>query len=133
MRSLRKRGGALNRPALLARLGWIEDGEADGGADAGLAGQPDAAAHLLDRLAGDREPEPGALRDLRVGADELVEDPRLFLLGNAEAVVLDLDPPVAAVLLAGADPHPARLSGLAVLDGITHQVDEHQLGPGGVD
>src|ERR1700710_2028346 len=68
-----------------------------------------------------------------MGADELVEDPRLHRLGDAAAVVPNLDSPVAAFLVPGGDPHPARAPRLAILDGVAEEVDEHELGAGGVD
>src|SRR5690348_13204814 len=62
-------------------------GERERRTPAGLALHPDPASVQLDELAGEREPETGALRFLLRGAHlaELLEDGLLVLRGDADA------------------------------------------------
>ena len=125
----RRRGLRLG----LGRLGHhLEvDGEPERAAAPRLAGRADRAAHQLDQLAADAQPEPGAAvlaRGRGVGLGERLEQP-LGLLG------VDADPGVGD-LEAHAAPARARLAlgdahgDLALrgeLDRVADQVGEHLL------
>src|SRR5438067_1016968 len=82
--------GRLRRPALSGEAG----GEAEGGAAARLAGQPDRAVHHFAELLRNAEPEPGAaIPPCRrtVGLGEGVENVPLFFHRNADAGVTDFE------------------------------------------
>ena len=70
-----------------------------------LADEGKLAAHQLRKLVADRQAEPGAAeprRDVGIGLDELLEDCRLSILGNADAGVFHLDGQSGAILDRGA-------------------------------
>src|SRR5204862_2384772 len=93
--------------------------------DAGGRGDPDPAAHVLDELAADVEPEAGsadALLHERVDAVELLEDPLLLLPGDPEALVAHGEPRVAVV---GVDPDLDVAAVRRVLRGVLDQVYQH--------
>src|SRR5258708_9728764 len=113
------RPGASGRRVGLAGGGGIHYREVEGAAGSGLALEPDLAVELIDGGAGDGEAEAGAVGDLGMGADELLEDQGLHVLGDAEAVVGDADAPVGGLLALDGDAHPAvRLACGRVLDGV---------------
>src|SRR5262249_44463196 len=85
------------------------------------AREADPAAVGLDDLARDREPQPhaGDAAGARLAAEELREDARLVLVGNAQPLVLDEDPCDVRVTLAR---HLDHTSGRRVLDRVRDQV-----------
>ena len=111
--------------------------EPEGRAAAGFAGQADVAAHELQQLAGDGQPQPGAavLAGRRtIGLREGLEQERLLRRGQADARVPHLNLEGKAVaqqrILGPYDQLNPALFGK--LDRIAHQVYQHLLDPSGV-
>ncbi len=105
----------------------------EGAAAAGLAGDADAAAHPLDDLLGDGQPEPGAavVPARRVlGLRERPEQAGQALRRHADARVGDLDAHAGDVR-AGGKPRHVRDDAAAgrELDRVAQQVDEHLAQP----
>ena len=103
---------------------------------AGLAFDPQAAAHVFDELACDGQTQPGAAEAARggaVGLREGPEQPRLLLGVEPHAGVLD---PAVQGVVVGVDALYFEADGdvalLGELDGVGAQVDQHLAQPGGV-
>ncbi len=97
----------------------------EGGALAGGAGGPDAAAVLVDDAATDGEAEAGAAQGAGVGGVallEAVEDVFELVGGDAAALVADLDEGFAVVEIAGGEVDLA--AGGRELDGVRDEVVE---------
>ena len=100
-------------------------GEVEGGAVAGLAGGPDAAAVLVDDGAADGEAEAGAAHGAGVGGVDLLEaleDVFELVFGDAATEVLDFDDGFDVVDGAGAELDLA--AGGGELDGVGDEVGE---------
>src|SRR5207244_1053507 len=129
---------ARQRPPCWRRIYLDRAGEADDedGADPGGALHLDAAAVGLDRVAGDRQAQAGALSVAAaraVGLVEALEDPAELLGGDAAAGVGDpqldqLAAPLGAAARREGD-HPADRG---VLDGVVDEVAHHLAEAAGI-
>ena len=83
---------------------------------------------LLHDRVGDRQPEAGALADL-LRREERIEDLRLQLVGNARAVVVDLEHHrfLLGVVPGANDEHAAAVGREHRLLGVDDQVEQHLL------
>src|SRR5262249_29436676 len=126
-RARERRDVAPDRPLHAAR-GAEADGEVEGRAAPRLARNADPAAHELDELLRDREPETGAAvapRRRRVDLAERPEEPLAALGGDPDPRVADLEAEHGVVALAPVD--PSRRDDLALggeLDPVRDQVEE---------
>src|SRR5262249_27796412 len=107
--------------------------EPERAAPAGLALEPDAAAHELDEMARDREAETGAAvatRRAAVRLGEALEHRLLPVERDADAGVLDADPQGRARFrFVQARREHADLAALRELDRVSQQVDEDLAQP----
>ena len=108
--------------------------EAEGRAAAGLTGHADIAAHGLEQIFADGQPQARAAKargDFGVGLLKGHEQPALLLLGHADAVVPhgktqgDFISRIPQQLYGKADAAP----GIGEFDGIAQQIDEHLVEP----
>ena len=110
---------------LYVALGSLLQCECEGAAYAELAANRYALAVSLDNVLNDSQAQACAsllARTTSVGAVEALEDTLCVLLGNAQAVVLDLDKDLVQQV-AEADYGRAIL--LAVANRVDHKVDQH--------
>ena len=100
-------------------------GEPEGGAVSRIAPGSDHAAHQLDKLLADREPEAGPAISPGgggIGLRKLGEQLRLRLRRDADAGIGDLDSTGAGLTLSHLD---QDVTVVRELDGVAHEVDEH--------
>ncbi|MNY39297.1 hypothetical protein D3C86_1739740 [compost metagenome] len=96
-----------------------------------FTGDPDTAAHLLDQVFADRQSQPGAAKALRhflAGLGKALENLRLHLRRNANAVVGDAHPQAIAATPFGLRKQrhvDTDLAALGELDGIGQQVAQN--------
>ena len=93
--------GAAGRAFVFAVLGSNRELDRGSRATTAVRGDPDAAVHAMHELAADVEAEAcsaDAAGQVRVEAEELLEDPRLLGRRDAEALVDDAEPDVVAGL-----------------------------------
>ena len=112
------------------------NGEPERAADAGLALQPDLAAHQLDEASADHEPEarsPEAPRRRRVGLAEGLEQAALHVRRDPDSGVADLHLEIERVGLRRRHRHRRDdLAALRELDGVADQVREDLTEAAGV-
>ena len=112
------------------------DPDAEGGADALLAGDADIAAHHFCQTPGQRQPEAGAAELAAhgdIGLGEGLEQAGEAFLGETDTRIFDVDPQADAICLTGlqADAHLDPAGG-GELDGIGQQVEQDLLDAQGV-
>ncbi len=123
-----------NDPSRARRRAHAEpDREEERGPDAGLALEPDAAAHQLDQPAADRQPEAGAAvlaRGGHVGLRERLEQLRRLLRRHADARVAhrELELHLLAGPLEQLDVEP-DLAALGELHGVVDEVGQDLAEP----
>src|SRR5690606_1668431 len=108
----------------------LADLEVKARADPRLTLDPDHAAVGVDDRLGDRQPEPAAAGRAGVGLLELRELAKQLgqlILGDARALVADREPHGAGRDLLELDPD--GVAGLAELDRVRHQIDQHLQQP----